>query len=210
VAGTLRLGIYAYLAGGPHLMEIIKTFETHHPNCKVQVTETGLKPDQFDRLRHEQLDVIAMGMPLNHPDLTIGPTLSSEPRVLAVAADHPLAAHPSVSVEDFADYTTTDVTSAPREIMDAFSPPQTPSGRPIRRAGLNTIPEAAVRAATGELIHPTVPSFFTAYPHRGLVAVPIHDLPPTTTALVWARGNRSVKVHAFARTAADVARSAGL
>ena len=39
-AGTLRLGIYAYVAGGPQLLEVIKAFETRHPNCAVQVTET--------------------------------------------------------------------------------------------------------------------------------------------------------------------------
>lgn len=204
VAGTLRLGMYASIAGGPHLIEIITTFETRYPDCKVQVTETGVGPDQFDRLRRDELDLLAMRMPLHNPQLTIGPTLSSEPRVLAVASGHPLAAHPSVSVEDLAGYTTTDITGAPREIMDSFSPPRTPSGRPIRRANLNTIPEAVVRVATGELIHPTVPSFLVTYPHPGLVTIPIRDLPPATTALVWARTNRSSKVEAFARTAADV------
>ncbi|MGO9971634.1 MAG: LysR substrate-binding domain-containing protein [Solirubrobacteraceae bacterium] len=206
VAGTLRLGTYAYVATGPQLIEVIKVFETRHPDCKVQVTETGLEPAQFDRLHHDQLDMIAMRMPLNDPDLTIGPTLTREPRVLVVATDHPLAALPSVSVEDLADYTTTDVTGAPREIMDTFSPPRTPSGKPIRRASLNSIPEAAVRAATGELVHPTVPSFLTTYQHPGLVGVPIRDLPPATTALVWARANHSVKIQAFAGAAADVVR----
>lgn len=204
VTGTLRLGTYAYVATGPQLMEVIKAFETRHPDCKVQVTETGLDPAQFDRLHHDQLDLIAMRTPLNDPDLTIGPTLTREARVLVVAADHPLAAHRSVSVEDLADYTTTDVAGAPREIMETFSPPRTPSGRPIRRTSLNSIPEAAVRAATGELVHPTVSSFLTSYQHPGLVAVPIRDLPPATTALVWARANHSIKIQAFARAAADV------
>ncbi len=204
VAGTLRLGTYAYVATGPQLIEVIKVFEERHPGCKVQVTETGVGPAQFDRLRHDELDVIATRMPLNDPELTVGPTLTREARVLVVAADHPLAALPSVSVEDLADYTTTDVAGAPREIMDAFSPPRTPSGRPFRRASLNSIPEAAVRAATGELVHPTVCSFLTSYQYPGLVAVPIRDLPPATTALVWARANRSAKIQAFAGAAADV------
>jgi DNA-binding transcriptional LysR family regulator len=204
VAGTLRLGTYAYVATGPQLMEAIRVFETRHPDCKVQVTETGLDPAQFDRLRRGQLDLIAMRMPLNDPDLTIGPVLTHEPRVLVVATDHPLAAHASVSVEDLADYTTTDVAGAPREIMDAFSPPRNPSGRPILRATLNSIPEAAIRAATGELVHPTVASFLTSYQHPGLIAVPIRDLPPATTALVWARAHDSIKIQAFTRAARGV------
>jgi DNA-binding transcriptional LysR family regulator len=188
-------------------MQIIKTFETRHPSCKVQLRETGLGPHHFDPLRRGEHDLIAMRMPLERSEFMIGPELSREPRVLVVATDHPLAARGSVSVEDLADYVTTDLPAAPREVMDAFSPPRTPSGRPIRRAHLNSIPEAAVRAATGELVHPTVPSFLAAYRQPGLVAVPIRDLPPATTALVWLYANRSLKVQAFVRAAADVLRS---
>ncbi|MGO9976709.1 MAG: LysR substrate-binding domain-containing protein [Solirubrobacteraceae bacterium] len=203
VTGTLRLGVYAQIAGGPHLMEIIKTFEARHPNCHVQLTDPGLNA-QFDRLRRGQLDLIVMRLPLNQPDLQIGPILATEPRVLLVARDHPLAARSSVSVEDLADYTTTDIIGAPREIIDTFSPPRTPSGRPIRRAGLNSLPEATGRVATGELVHPTVPSSLTFYPHPEVVAVAIEDLPPTNTALVWARQHASLKVQAFAHIAADI------
>src|SRR6516225_10194284 len=64
VSGTLRLGLYAYVAGGPHLMQIIKTFETRHPSCKVQLRETGLGPHHFDPLRRGEHDLIAMRMPL--------------------------------------------------------------------------------------------------------------------------------------------------
>jgi DNA-binding transcriptional LysR family regulator len=206
IAGTLRLGVYASSIAEPHALEIIKTFEARHPECRVQVTETGLGRDPFEWLRRNELDVIVMRMPVTDPDLTVGPALASEERVLAVAADHPLAAHGSVSVEDLADYTTTDAVIAPREIMDVFSPPRTPSGRPIRRAALRSISEAAVRVATGELVHPTVPAFFKAYPHPGVVSVPIRDLAPATLALVWLNTNHSPRIQAFAEAATGARR----
>jgi DNA-binding transcriptional LysR family regulator len=31
VAGTLRIGMYSTLSGGPHITEIVRTFETRHP-----------------------------------------------------------------------------------------------------------------------------------------------------------------------------------
>ena len=207
VKGTLSLGIYARGGGGPYLMETIKTFEGRHPQCQVRVTETGLAPEQFDLLRRGQLDLLVMRMPVNDPDLVTGPMLTTEDRVVIVAADHPLAGRASVSVEDLAGYTTTDVAGAPRELMDVFSPPHTPSGRPIRRAYIRSIQEAAMRAATGELVHPTVASFLEYYPHPGLVAVPVRDLPPSTTAVLWRCGNLNARVRAFVQVTTEVLQS---
>ena len=47
---------------------------------------------------------MATRLPLEQPDITVGPILSREPRVLAVARDHPLAERANVSVEHIADY----------------------------------------------------------------------------------------------------------
>ena len=204
VGGTLSLGIYASGGAGPHLSEMIKTFEKRHPQCAVRVIETGLAPEQFDLLRRGQLDLLVMRLPLSDPDLEIGPVLTCEERVVVVRADHTLADRSSVCVEDLAGYTTTDVAGAPRELMDAFSPPCTPSGRPIHRVYVRSIQEAGMRAATGELVHPTVASFLERYPQPGLVAVPVSDLPPATTALVWRRENGSTKVQAFVQATAEV------
>ena len=147
---------------------------------------------------------MATRLPLNDADIAIGPILSSEERVVVVATDHPLAARASISIEDLADYTTTDIATVPRSIMDAFSPPFTPSGRPIHRVNLNSIPEGIVRAATGELVYPTVPAVLDYYPHPGVTAVPIRDLPPSQTALCWLKANFSMRVEAFASSAAAV------
>ena len=40
--------------------------------------------------------------------------------------------------------------------------------------------------------------------HSEMVAVPISDLPPSETALIWLTVNHSPNIHAFARTATDV------
>ena len=204
-AGTLRLGVYAYPAGGPRMLEIIKSFESRHPACKVQVTETGFVRDQLDWLRHDELDLLVMHLPTTDPDVAIGPVLTVEERVLAVAVDHPLARQSSVCVEDLADYTTTYLPTLPREWMDSFSPTRTPSGRPIHRVRISSIGEAAVRAATGELVHPTVRGFFDHYPHPGVTAIPIRDLPPSASGLVWLKARTSLKVQAFAQAAAEAA-----
>lgn len=208
VAGTLRLGMYSTINGGPHLLEIAKTFEARHPQCQLVITSTGLGRDQLDWLRQGDLDLLAMRLPIAAEDVTIGPVLSSEPRVLAVAVNHPLAGRDSVSLDDLADYPVTDVPTLPRELMDAFVPPVTPSGRRLRRSIGTEIGEIPVRVALGEIVHPTVPSFFERYPHADVTAVPMPELPPSETALVWLRANPPAKILEFARAAEDVLASA--
>ena len=67
-------------------------------------------------------------------DLTTGPPVAHYDRVLAVARGHRLAGRMSVSLEDLVDEEFFDPPrSFPVELADAVIPPNTPSGRPLRR-----------------------------------------------------------------------------
>jgi DNA-binding transcriptional LysR family regulator len=206
-AGTLRLGMYSPIAGGPYLVEIVKTFQTRHPDCRVQLIETVLGRDQLEWLRHDEADLIAMRLPFDHPDVVIGPVLSREERVVLVAEDNALAERESVSYEELAGYTVPDSRTLPREMMDAFIPPVTPSGRRLQRVDVHSTSEIVMRVAAGEVVHPTVRSFLAHFPGDGVKAIPIRDLPPSETVLIWLQANRSVKIDAFARAVADVVRA---
>jgi hypothetical protein len=61
-----------------------------------------------------------------------------------------------------------------------------------------------MRIALGEQVHPTVASFLEHHSHPGITSVPISDLPPAETGLVWLTATASATTHAFARGAADV------
>ena len=205
VTGMLRLGVPHFAGVCPHFSEIISTFETRHPGCHVQVTETGFGRDQVDWLRRDQIDILAMRLPISDPEVVIGPVVAREERVLAVAANHPLAGRGSVVVEDLADYSTTDIPTFSREVMDMYSPPRTPTGRPIRRVAMQSVTEIMVRVAAGEVVHPTVPSIIANQGgHRGISVVPIRDLAPVVTALVWLAAREGPRIAAFARGASDV------
>jgi hypothetical protein len=58
--------------------------------------------------------------------------------------------------------------------------------------------------ATGRVVHPTVPSFAHMFGHPDITYVPIGDLPPLRSALVWRADNGDPRVQRFARVAEAV------
>jgi DNA-binding transcriptional LysR family regulator len=204
VAGTLRIGSYFTFNAGPHMTDIVEVFVARHPGCRVEFINTGYQQSYVDLLRDGELEMLATRLPLSDADMTVGPILSREERMLVVARGDPLAERASIVYEDLADRVLTDAHAVPRETMDAFVPPVTPSGRVLKRFHNRDADDIMMRVALGEQVHPTVRSFTNHLSHPGVTAVPIRDLPPSETALVWLTDNHSAKIEAFARAAADV------
>lgn len=205
LAGTLRLGLLSGPAGGPHLVEIIKAFESLHPECRLDVRQEAWG-DPIGRLREGEVDLMATWVPLEQPDVVVGPTLSRQERVLAVAGDHPLASRVSIDVEELAAHRVARIDSWPKELREAVVPTMTPQGRPIRgtRVGAADLLDLPVRVARREFVLPTVAS---AAPYMGgnsLAFIPITGMKPLRSALVWRRPARDPKLRAFVRIARDV------
>jgi DNA-binding transcriptional LysR family regulator len=205
--GTLRLGLLSGPAGGPHLVEIVREFEALHPESNVEVIQIAWE-DPVGRLRDNDVDLMATWLPLEQPDLVVGPTLTRQPRVLAVARDHSLAKRDAVDVEELADHRTLRFEDLPQELRDAVAPSRTPGGRPIPAtrtpSGEHALLELPVRLARSELVFPTVPSAATYMGERDLVFVPIKGMPPIRSALVWRRPARDPKLREFIRVAREV------
>jgi len=144
---------------------------------------------------------MAARLPIQRPDLTVGPTLSREARVLAVARDHPLADREHVSLEDIANYEVAPITDSPRELIDAAFPRRAPSGRPIRRRATRprTPHELTALIARGKIVHPTVASFATYFGQPGIKYIPIRDLPPMKSGLVFRRRASDPRLREFLR-----------
>jgi DNA-binding transcriptional LysR family regulator len=207
--GTLRLGLLSGPAGGPHLVEIIRSFEALHPDCRVDVAQMSWD-EPFRGLRDNDIEVMASWLPLDEPDLVVGPVLTSQPRVLAVGRDHPLAGRESVSFEELADHQLFRFENWPKELDEAVVPHRTPSGRPIRstriRIGADGLLGLPVRIARGEIVWPTVASAEPYMRDREVAFVPIEGMPPLRSALVWLRAARDPKLREFIRVARAVLR----
>jgi DNA-binding transcriptional LysR family regulator len=204
VAGTLRVAMYTESLAGRHLLSIIRAFESRYPAARVTLMITGLERSYLDILRQGRADMLATRLPLSDPDITVGPVISSERRVLLVARSDPLARRESVTLEDFAGHAVSDAPAFPREMMDALIPPAAPSGRRFRRVVNRNIEEMLLSIAAGRQVHPTVPYFLEHHAHPDVASVPIDGLPPSRTALAWLTASRSPAILAFARAAADV------
>jgi DNA-binding transcriptional LysR family regulator len=209
--GTLRLGLLSGPAGGPHLVEIINAFESQHPECSVDVRQEAWD-DPVARLRTGDVDVMATWVPLAQADVVVGPTLSREPRVLAVASDHPIAERESIDIEELADQPVARIDGWPKELREAVTPASTPSGRRIRGTRIDVGDQALldlpVRIARGELVLATVASAPSYMGGRDLAFVPILGMAPLRSALVWRRPARDPKLRAFIGVARDLLKSA--
>jgi DNA-binding transcriptional LysR family regulator len=209
--GTLGLGLLSGPAGGPHLVEVIGAFEANHPECKVEVVQMSWD-DPFGRLRENDVDLMATWIPVEQPDLVVGPTLTRQPRVVAVARDHQFAKRDSVDIEELADQRIPRFDNWPKELHEAVAPSRTPGGRPISGmripAGQRGFLDIAVRVARGELVFPTVASAASYIGELDVVYIPLTGMSPLRSALVWRRPARDPKLREFLGVARAVLRDA--
>lgn len=200
VRGTLRLGVMGAL--GNEMRPVIEAFQAQFPNCEVTVVEFHFS-DPFGPMRAGQVDLQLLWLPVREPDLTVGPVVLTEGRVLAVSTASELATRESVSMEDLGDRVSLDVGAGiPDYWKEAMLPRHTPRGRPIPRGQTaRTFHEVLALVAAGKLVSPLNEHVAWYYTHPGIAYLPIHDAPLTEWALVWPRTGESLHLRAFAEVA---------
>jgi DNA-binding transcriptional LysR family regulator len=199
LAGVVRLGVTYPAAATSDLVRAIDAFEARYPRSSVEIVELPFR-DRLGPLRRGEIDLMVLRLPVEQPDVDTGPVVRLEPRVLAVARDHPLAARGSVSIEEIADHCVVDVSDlGPPEVGAAFVPEVTPAGRPIPRLAVTVhdFTDLVLLVARGRVVQPTVASAAPRFAHPDVICVPITDLPPSSTALAWRRGSSDARLHAF-------------
>jgi DNA-binding transcriptional LysR family regulator len=130
--------------------------------------------------------------------------MSSEPWVLGVARDHPLAGQGAVSVEELGRYPIFGVPDALNGTLhNPLYPTTTPQGRALSYRGIaRTFAKVLPLVAAGENVFPTGESFPNYYGHPDVRVVPMYGWQPVIRILLWRRGTDG-KAAAFARLAAE-------
>jgi DNA-binding transcriptional LysR family regulator len=187
--GVVRVGLLNAASGVDVLSRAIERFEATYAGATVQLSTTPFD-DRLGPLRRREIDLVVTRLPLDQPDIVIGPVLSAaDQRVVMVGRTHPLAGRAVLSIEDVADHDVRRPYGLSPELAEATCPTRTPSGRQIRfvDAEVDDNAELLYLLARGQLVHPTVAPFAAHFQHPDVVAIPLDDLPPSACALAALR-----------------------
>lgn len=203
LAGEIRIGFTPTTAGRA-LADFVRAFERRHPDVSVIHREvTFARP--YDGLRTGEIDVLLMWRTgAAGSDLTEGPAIDRQERVAVMAADHPLAGRPSISMLDVERWIQM-TNFAPPQVLDAIMPPTNAEGTPIPRVRvettISTMAEYVAHVSKGSFVHPTVRSLSEVVNRDDLTYVPINDLPPLDLCLVWCTSHENATIRAAAEVA---------
>ncbi|MDX6757908.1 MULTISPECIES: LysR family transcriptional regulator [Streptomyces] len=183
-----------------------KAFRARYPQWGLQIRQATFT-DVFGQLRSGAMDVAVLWLPVEEPDFTVGPALCTDSRILAVAADHRLAARDSVPLELLADFPHATALALPDYWEDSYLPFYTRRGRAIERitsAASDNADELISHVGMGEIIH-TFPGHVTRYWGMSNIRwLPLPDMPTLDFALVWRTEAENDLIRALADTVRDL------
>ncbi|MEV6767908.1 LysR family transcriptional regulator [Nocardia sp. NPDC051030] len=194
---VLRVGMLSSVAH--ELRAYWDTFRERHPQWGLRIQYNGFV-QPFAPLRNGEVDVLVWFLPVREPDLTVGPVVYSERKMLIAAADHELAERDSVSLEVYGDFPATTVGG---ELMDysenEFMPYDTPRGRSVDKSVLiKSADEIFTAVSQGEAIH-TVAAYAQRYHARPDIAfIPFNDADLFRWVLVWRSDVEDDRIRALA------------
>ncbi|WP_027344164.1 LysR family transcriptional regulator [Hamadaea tsunoensis] len=200
--GTLSVGTFD--THHQEIAKVLELFRQRYPQCDIRVREL-LPADPIGPIRSGRVDVGLLWLPIREPDLTVGPTLYSEPLVLCVAPDHPLAGQGEVDVEVLGDHLVVDLDGPiPNYVWAAHTPFTTPSGRPIRRGpAIATLEEALVAVSSGQAISPIGGYVAGSRRRSDVTFLPISGGPVLQYAPVWRTAGETQLIRLFVQAATD-------
>ncbi|WP_043623650.1 LysR family transcriptional regulator [Nonomuraea candida] len=200
--GTLRVSLFPINV--QELRRYWETFRSRHPQWELRLRMSSYS-DPFAQLRDGEADVLVTWPPGEEPDLTVGPLLCAEPRVLAVAADNPLAKRSTVRLDALGDHRHVAVEPAPDEWFNRYVPELTPKGRVIERGTVvHRVEDIFIHTAMGETVS-LFPAHMTRYyPQPGIVYLPVTDMEALPYALVWRTEAENDMITALARVVREL------
>jgi DNA-binding transcriptional LysR family regulator len=155
----------------------------------------GGRGEQIPALRDGRADVALLPVPFDDRGLDVEPLLT-EPRLVGLAADDPLAARESLTMADLAG----------RSLPDG-SPADQGNSQPPPRAGAPKLDLAQILSLIelGSVVMFLPVSVAQRYPRATIAYRPVTDLAPGTLMVAWPQDSHSPAVAAFVRAAVRAA-----
>ena len=193
-SGLLRVGLTG-TAAFSHLPRLARMLRQELPGVAMEIQADMLTPMQCEQLRSGALDVGVLRPPAVGDDIELR-IIDVESLVLAVAADHRLAAEPVVSLTDLRSESFVAYASRDSAVNDAVL-------RSCKRAGFvphrehsapgTAVLLALVAAGFGVAV---LPASVRALPLQGVVFRDLTDGGSIELALAWRRGGDNPVVDA--------------
>jgi DNA-binding transcriptional LysR family regulator len=194
-ANVLRVGFVAS-GGGGAARRARSAFAEQRPEVTVEPKrlDWGGEPEA---LRQGMVDVAFVWLPADTTDLDFR-VVATEPRYVAVARDHPLAARAEVSIADLRDEPLMWTRKAPKEWVDWWAVnPRADGGEPVWGPENDNVEEMLEHVATGAAVCFGPESMVAYYAHPDLAWRPVTDIEPLRIAVAWVSGATSPVVRAF-------------
>ena len=192
---VIRVG-YQWAALGAHTTPVLRTWNRMHADTPMRLVRLNRRDGGLAE------GLVDLAVLRHHVDPELDSELvGTEPRVVAVPIDHPLADRETVGLADLVPFTVahdrhTGTTSAELWTSTGLAaPPMTETGDVEEWLDLIAAADAIGVTAEGTAHH---------YPRPGVVFVPIDDAPPIEVRLAWHRRYR----HPFAARVARAIRTA--
>lgn len=202
ITGYLDIG-YMSAAAAQRVLPLVDAFRELSPGCRVGIRETALA-DLYGPLRRAEVDLSLLPLPVDEPDLTVGPVLLTEAAMLAVAVDHPLAGHTCIASADLADQTVLFAQDLPTYWLDHHLPtPHVGAAATPRIVTLPGFQEILAYVTAGHGVAIVGAQTEHLYPRPGLICVPITGPATFDYALVWRTDRLSTAAAAFLRHVAS-------
>lgn len=168
----LRL-TFAWAALGEFTIPLLREWRAAHAEILVHIRRSD---DPEAALRRGEADLAVLRTPpsagLRHA------ALIEEPRVAAVADDHPLAQRKALSLGDLATETVAVCSTAATTSAELW-----PSG--VRTVDVPGVVEWLTTIATGDAVGVTAAGTGHHHPHPGVTYLPLTDAEPITVHLAW-------------------------
>lgn len=196
VTGRLRIGFQG--TADARLMGAIADFQERHPGCVTEIVEVPFA-DPFGAVRHGDVDTAIVLLPVEEPDLVLGPLFSRQQQTVAVSVRHPFAGRGSLRAEELAGMPLISATAPAPAYWRTAQAPSSVSAPEVRtlQEGLTLV--AAERGAM-LLCRPTA----EYHGRRDVVFVPVEGVPDSVLGVVWRREAETERVRAFARAVGAV------
>ncbi|AYF72815.1 LysR family transcriptional regulator [Nocardia yunnanensis] len=197
--GTVNFNAY-------ELRAFWNAFKARYPQWSVRIRHNGFT-DPYGALRDGRVDAVVTWLPVEEPDLVVGPVLFTETRSMIVPIEHELAERDTVSLEELGNYPALGAgPGVPEYWENEYVPFYTPSGRPVEKVLVTTGQEETMAAVGHDGVIHSRGAHVSRYTNRpDIVSIPIHDATPLYWVLVW----RADRENAGIRGLAEVVRELG-